>query len=97
MKVNPLAQSNLPVGDKLQVRQENLADSFKDMLSDALTKVNGIQQSADTAIKKFSTGEVEDIHEVMIKVEEANLALKLTIQIRNKILESYREIMRMQV
>jgi flagellar hook-basal body complex protein FliE len=96
MKINPLSHNGLsPV--KGNGRPENLVDSFKDLLNNALDKVNRIQQQADATINKFSTGEIEDIHQVMIAVEEANLALKLTIQVRNKILESYREIMRMQV
>ena len=97
MKVNHLAQSSNALSNIEKGPKQNLADSFKDILSNALDKVNTIQQQADVTIKQFATGEIEDIHQVMTAVEEANLALKLTIQIRNKILESYREIMRMQV
>ena len=97
MKVNPVANNHLPLGNKEKVQGENMAESFKEMLTTALDKVNRIQHTADQAIQKFSAGQIEDIHQVMAAVEEANLALKLTIQIRNKILESYREIMRMQV
>lgn len=96
MKINPLTQTGLGMA-KGNGKPENLVDSFKDLLNNALDKVNRIQHQADTTISKFSTGEIEDIHQVMIAVEEANLALQLTIQVRNKILESYREIMRMQV
>ena len=97
MNIDRIAGGVLPKGVSENVRRDDLADSFKDLLSNALDKVNRVQHNADAAIKKFSTGEIEDIHQVMIAVEEANLALKLTIQIRNKILESYQEIMRMQV
>lgn len=97
MKINPVSLNQLPVGGKDKVQSDNMAESFKDMLNTALDKVNKIQHSADNTITKFSTGQIEDIHQVMAAVEEANLALKLTVQIRNKILDSYREIMRMQV
>jgi flagellar hook-basal body complex protein FliE len=95
MKIDPISTRQVPLLEKAPAA--NMAESFKEMLTDALDKVNKVQHSADQAIQKFSTGQIEDVHQVMAAVEEANLALKLTVQIRNKLLESYREIMRMQV
>ncbi|MCL6451718.1 MAG: flagellar hook-basal body complex protein FliE [Acetobacteraceae bacterium] len=70
---------------------------FAEFLSRALAEVNRIQLEADQASQRLVYGEVEDLHQVMILTEKANLALELTIQVRNKLLEAYQEIMRMQV
>jgi flagellar hook-basal body complex protein FliE len=72
-------------------------EQFKEMLYDAIDNVSDLQRNADELMTKLATGEAEDLHQVMIAVEKVNLALQLTLQIRNKMLEAYQEIMRMQV
>lgn len=71
--------------------------SFGQLLSDALDSVNTLQHQADQASTDLATGKVEDISQVVIATEKATVALQLTIQLRNKVLESYQEMMRMQV
>lgn len=73
------------------------AESFGQALSQAVSDLETLQQDADLSIQKLATGEDIDIHEVMIAVEKAALALELTLQVRNKLVEAYQEIMRMQV
>ncbi|HHV61034.1 MAG TPA: flagellar hook-basal body complex protein FliE [Firmicutes bacterium] len=72
-------------------------ESFSQVLSDALNQVNALQLRADTMAQRFATGEIRDLHQVMIAVQEARLAFELTMQIRNKVVDAYQEIMRMQV
>ena len=69
--------------------------SFKDMLSEFVNSVNDIQSQAATTEQSFLKGEITDIHQVMIAVEEASVAFELLMQTRNKLLESYQQIMRM--
>ena len=64
---------------------------------DALGNVNDLQQKASQASMDLATGKIEDISQVVIAAEKAAVALQLTIQVRNKMLESYQEMMRMQV
>jgi flagellar hook-basal body complex protein FliE len=71
--------------------------SFREMLAQALDTVNNLQVNADQLAQKVATGEAKDIHEVLMAVEEVNIGLQLTMQIRNKIIEAYQEVMRMQV
>ena len=59
--------------------------------------MNQHQHQADTAIKELVAGRSKNIHETMLTIERADTSLKLMMQVRNKILEAYREIMRMQV
>ena len=71
--------------------------SFKGMLKDAVGEVNNLQKEADTLAIKLASGDVEDVHRAMIAMQKAKLALDLTIQVRNKVIDAYTEIMRMQV
>jgi len=91
------------VGAPTKPAQSNPADgadggvSFADTLSESLQKVNDLQKQADTAIEDFAAGKTGNIHETMIAVGKADLAFRLTMQVRNKIVEAYQEVMRMQV
>lgn len=70
---------------------------FGDTLKDAVNQVDGAQRSADSQIEAFVAGEQENIHEVMIAMNQAKLAFQLMTEVRNKTLETYHELMRMQV
>jgi flagellar hook-basal body complex protein FliE len=76
---------------------EGSAKSFSETLKDAVNHVNTLQKSADTAMQQVATGENKNVAEVMIQTEQADIALKLMMQVRNKIIEAYQEVMRMQV
>lgn len=67
------------------------------MLQSALDGVNQSLQQADVMAARLAVGEVTDIHQVMIAAEKANIALQLTISIRNQVIEAYQEIGRMQI
>lgn len=71
--------------------------SFADMLQNSMASVNADQQQADRAIKELIAGRSKNIHETMLTIEKADSSLKLMMQVRNKVLDAYREIMRMQV
>jgi flagellar hook-basal body complex protein FliE len=77
--------------------KQNANKSFKDFFNDALHKVNDTQKNSNIMTEKFALGEVDNIHEVMIASEKAKLSLDLTLEIRNKVVEAYKDIMRMQV
>lgn len=73
------------------------AVSFSAFLKESIEKVNLLEEDARQYDLKIATGQLENIHEAMIATQKADIALQLTMQIRNKILEAYREIMRMQI
>jgi flagellar hook-basal body complex protein FliE len=75
----------------------NAEDSFRNLLTKAIDKVNEYQAKAEGTIQKLSTGNIENLHEVMVALEEANITLQFAVQVRNKVVEAYQEIMRMQV
>lgn len=71
--------------------------SFADTLKDAVNSVNEAQKIADVKAQEVATGKNHNIPEVMIAAEKADISLKLMVQVRNKIIEAYQEIMKMQV
>ena len=71
--------------------------SFAEVLKNSMEEVNRIQNQASEMQVKYVTGKIDNLADVMIAVEEANLAFQATMQIRNKILEAYQELSRMQV
>ena len=72
------------------------AGGFGEYLNQALQKVNKLQVEADQMVEKVAQGE-EDIHNAFIALEKADLALGIAVQVRNKVVEAYQEIMCMQV
>lgn len=75
----------------------NSNNKFSLFLNQALDKVNELQLESDEYKKLLITGEMDNLHDVTIAQEKANVSLQLTLSIRNKVVEAYREIMRMQI
>ena len=71
--------------------------SFADTLNEAIQNVNELQKSSDKAIQNLATGRTDNVADVMIASEKADIALKLMVQVRNKIIDAYQDIMKMQV
>ena len=80
---------------------ENIKDSqdvtFKDTLDEFVGDVNSLQQESGEQIAKFIKGEPVDLHDVMITVQKAKTSFQLLLEIRNKALDLYREVNRIQV
>ena len=70
---------------------------FANTLQKFVEDVNSLQNQADQSIEKLATGEISDVHQVMKAVEEAGIAMEFMLEIRNKIIEAYQEVMRMPV
>lgn len=76
---------------------QQMGNKFGDMLKTSIAEVNQAQISADHAAEQIAAGETKNLHGAMIKLEEADISLRLMVQVRNKAVEAYQEIMRMQV
>lgn len=70
---------------------------FSNILNEAIDKVNTLQLESEALTNSFLSGETDNIHNVMIASSKANLALQMTIQVRNKVMDAYNEIMNMQI
>jgi len=73
------------------------AKSFGDMVTGGIENLQQTQATADELAKAASTGDLTDLHDYMIASTQASLATELTVNVRNKAVESFNEIMRMQI
>ena len=94
-KINFLSPSDAP--STASPSGTELGSQFSTMLTNALSKIETQEKTVNELTNKFATGELTDIHKLMIASQEAMIGLDLTVQIRNKVIEAYQEIMRTQV
>lgn len=73
------------------------ASAFSSLLNDAVGNIDKLQKAADGNVQKLATGQPVDLHDVTISMEQASLSFQLGMQVRNKLIEAYQEVMRMQV
>jgi len=73
------------------------APSFKQTLSSFLNDVDSLQTKADVSIQKMATGEINDVHQVMESVEEANTAFNMMMEIRTKVMDAYQQVMQLRL
>ncbi len=71
--------------------------SFRESIRNFVHDVDGMQKDAGQKVQDFIAGEISDVHDVMIAVEKATTSFQLLMELRNKILDAYQEIKRMQV
>lgn len=71
--------------------------SFASVFKETLNNVNKTQLQSDVMTEKLARGENVDLHQVMIASQKASITLQATIEVRNKVVEAYQEMMRMQV
>jgi len=76
---------------------ETKGTTFFDALQNSMEEVNKDQLEADSSIKDLIAGKSKNIHETMLQLQKADLSLKTMMQVRNKVLEAYKEIMKMPV
>lgn len=88
-----------PLGISNSTPEDNplVAESFEKVLSRALEPVNNLQLQSAELDGQLAQGKLEYVHQAMVMAQKASLALDMTMQIRNKVVEAYQEIMRTQV
>ena len=71
--------------------------TFSNQLKEAIAEVNKAQTVSDDKTKALARGEVEDLHDVMVTSQKASIMMQTTVEMQSKVVEAYKEIMRMQV
>lgn len=79
------------------VEEQEQDSSFQKTLSGFINEVNDLQTKANASIENLATGKVENVHEVMIAMAKAEISFKFMMEARNKLVETYKEVMRMQM
>ena len=101
MEITPLEMTPVKMsahshlGENQQV--EEPVKSFSEFLTDSLKKVNELELESDRLNAALAAGRIEDISQVVVAAQKAEIALQLTLQLRNRATSAYQEIMRMQV
>ncbi|MCL5807266.1 MAG: flagellar hook-basal body complex protein FliE [Deltaproteobacteria bacterium] len=99
--MNNMAISNNQIVSVASLREGQTntksAKGFSDVLFNAVKEVNNLHQTADKAIQNVQAGNTGGLHEAMIALEKADVSFRTMLTVRNKLIEAYQEIMRMQV
>lgn len=97
VKSATIDQANLPNSNGMNLGSVDGAKSFSEMMAASLAEVNNMQVEANNAIQKLASGQTKNISETLLAVENAEIAFKTMNQVRMKVIEAYKEIMRMQM
>lgn len=97
MAINPIGGVAAQATSTTTSVQPSEGGSFGSKIKNAISEVNNLQGEADTIANKLASGDAVEIHQAMIAMQKASTALQFTIQVRNKVIEAYQEIMRMQL
>lgn len=86
-----------PPAQPAQPPAESPAGSFAELLGDAVQRVRDMHAESDTELRRLLAGEPVDLHRVLLAGEQAGLASELMVAVRNKMVDAYQEVMRIQV
>lgn len=93
---NSIGSLSLNTDNKI-AQSGNGDKSFQSMLTDAITEVNDEQVQGYNAMEGIATGKVTNLQEAVQRIDESELSMKLALEVKNKAINAYKEIMRMQV
>jgi len=94
--IGPIQPGSLPRKINPTFQQDG-GVSFKETLNGVLGEVNHLQKQADVSIQKLASGEITDVNQVVTATEEAKVAFNMMMEIRNKVMEAYQEVMRIRL
>ncbi len=95
MNVEKVVFDNFALDEGTKVRKG--APSFSEILKESINKVAELEKDATAQTEKLTKMETQDVHNTMISVQKADLSFQMMMQIRNKIIDAYQEIMKIQV
>jgi flagellar hook-basal body complex protein FliE len=96
-RTSPLQQLKEFESKQLGKGEGSPAPDFRRVLEDALAEVNEVHKNSNTQVEKLLAGDITDVHSAMIALQKADLSFQMVVQVRNKLVDAYHEIMRMQV
>jgi flagellar hook-basal body complex protein FliE len=90
--ISPILQNQVDKTEKT-----SSGPNFKDMLKNAMTEVNNTQVDGYNAMEGIATGKVKNLQEAVQKIEEAELTMKLALEVKNKAISAFKEVSKMQI
>lgn len=95
--ISPIRNIPLPEIRAPRAAGETPDATFGSLLENSINRVEGLRQSAGDAVGRLLSGEGEDVHTAALAAQQAELAFELFLQVRNKVVQAYQEVMRMQM
>ena len=95
--VAPLDAPDWAAGAASAGKAAPAGEVFGRLIGDGLAQVNGQLAASEVDLQRLATGEVQDLHHVMMRLEESRLSFQLLMQVRNRLLEAYQDVMKMQI
>lgn len=96
-RLSPTAQNQIDLKPNLSMNDTKTKMNFSETLKQAIEQVNQSQIESDNMTEALATGKNVELHDVMITAQKASVTMSLAIEVRNKTIEAYQEMMRMQV
>jgi flagellar hook-basal body complex protein FliE len=97
MNIANVQAPSIPFSTGTPAGNKPVGTDFATVLQQAFDTANQLQMNAETAARDFVVGRAQSVHDTMIAMEKADVSLRLLTQMRNKAVEAYQEIMRMQI
>lgn len=98
IRLNSLSPNSITsLSSPASANKSDVNASFQQTLQDTFDKINQMQLRSAELKRQFAAGETDDLVQVITASEEASVALQLAVHVRNKVIEAYQEVMRMQV
>jgi flagellar hook-basal body complex protein FliE len=94
--IAPIASLSADAAELLAAPKASQADGFSAVLAHAIQGVQDIQQASAQSVEKFLAGDGQELHTTVLATQRAELSFELFLQVRNKVVAAYQEIMRMQ-
>ena len=97
LQMTPVRSVRMSAESHLGETQQPEVKTFGELLTDALKETNALEKKSDALNAALAAGEIDDVSQVVIASQKADIALNLTLQVRNRAISAYQELMRMQV
>src|ERR1700689_1561387 len=97
--ISPISNiASIPITNPISpIGGADSSSGFSAILKDTISSLQSTQTEADSAVQKFLTGENDDIHTTVLATQRAEMAFELGLQVRNKVVSAYQEVMKMQL
>lgn len=100
--LKPLANSFKPAGQSASLpvsgaKSGDMIGDFSDALKKAINDLSALEENSGKKVNSLVTGRLENVHDIMIAMEKSKIGLNMAIEVRNKLIEGYKEVMRMQI
>ena len=97
MELNAIARPELSVEPLAATTDSTSKPDFGEFVEEIVRDVNEIGKAAGQSLDSFVAGDTQDLHQVMVAMGKADIAFRYALEVRNKLMESYQEIMRLRV